>query len=553
MSNGIKVAVIDDGIHEYYFENVSLHENIEITPQLNIKPGHRDVYCDSYHGTICAAIISQFSEAAVELNSIKILATDRGRGTCDQLVEAIHWCIENDMKVINISLGSTMYQDFHRMGEAINKAYQKGLILIAAGSNKGVFSYPASHSNVIGVQCDRKGILKEGQFIFNNLATADGINIIACANIRLRNFSGEIQEVEICNSFSAPVITSKVCSILHKMPEIRFEEILEILSASAMNAQEKPCNPYEKNTVDWLRRSMVFNLYNKVIKVPKGKFSENVVHIQCDDLEVGLDQVIHILQTITEDFEDIVIIVNDIYTLLCKTYYGVFWDKIEPLKKNMVFLDDYDPVLDLYERMKSQKIKYYNPYQRFRCVRDFEIANQEIQIPVITLIDFEEKELLKIINRLQSLFRQDGYNILSVSDSMLGVLMEVHFLPLKDFGERKELMRGYLKEYMNTFDPDVLLIGINNAKADYRYLQYIKSVVVSDLYILLDCPDWFKEKMSDRHTLFVGNKQVFQNNREPAGGSCKDNNIEQVYHNILALFNAEERPPESLSFCERVD
>jgi subtilisin family serine protease len=81
MSNGIKVAVIDDGIHEYYFENVSLHENIEITPQLNIKPGHRDVYCDSYHGTICAAIISQFSEAAVELNSIKILATDRGRGT----------------------------------------------------------------------------------------------------------------------------------------------------------------------------------------------------------------------------------------------------------------------------------------------------------------------------------------------------------------------------------------------------------------------------------------------------------------------------------------
>jgi hypothetical protein len=44
------------------------------------------------------------------------------------------------------------------MGEAINKAYQKGLILIAAGSNKGVFSYPASHSNVIGVQCDRKGI-----------------------------------------------------------------------------------------------------------------------------------------------------------------------------------------------------------------------------------------------------------------------------------------------------------------------------------------------------------------------------------------------------------
>lgn len=60
------------------------------------------------HGTICAMIIeNNFSECM--LSSVKIL-NDDGIGKVDKLKIALDWCYQNNIFLVNLSLGVTHFQ-----------------------------------------------------------------------------------------------------------------------------------------------------------------------------------------------------------------------------------------------------------------------------------------------------------------------------------------------------------------------------------------------------------------------------------------------------------
>lgn len=228
----IKIAVIDDGINAGLYKIGFIERDIEIMPELQVKyrTGY-DMHKPS-HGTTCAAIIKKYTPYA-QLSSIKIL-NDNAKGIRGQLVKALEWCVENNMHLVNMSLGTIDFRDADIIKKAVDTAAEKGIIIVAAANNRNVYTYPASFKNVIGVNCDITGNLKEGEFVWNPFAP-DNIEITSCAIHELTMYTGETKTTGPCNSFAAPMITAVVCKIMDEKGLITLDEIKVELKKCVLN------------------------------------------------------------------------------------------------------------------------------------------------------------------------------------------------------------------------------------------------------------------------------------------------------------------------------
>jgi subtilisin len=152
---GVKIAVIDTGI-DY------THDDLKD----NYRGGYDfvfddyDPYDDSWnsHGTHIAGIIAAKQNdsgvvgVAPEADIYALKVLDRGGfGLLSWIVAAIEWSIENDMDVINLSLGGG--KDFQSLRDACDSAYSAGVLVIAAAGNTygGEVAYPAAYDSVIAV------------------------------------------------------------------------------------------------------------------------------------------------------------------------------------------------------------------------------------------------------------------------------------------------------------------------------------------------------------------------------------------------------------------
>ena len=151
---GIKVAILDTGIdmnHEDLKDNYKGGYNV-ISPGSPPIDGHG--HGTHVAGTIAArdnnlGVIGVAPEA--DLYSIKVL-TDDGWGYWSWIVAGIEWCIENNMHVVNMSLGGSRDPGIE---DIFNSAYQHGILLVAAAGNSGAGAntvvWPARYDSVIAV------------------------------------------------------------------------------------------------------------------------------------------------------------------------------------------------------------------------------------------------------------------------------------------------------------------------------------------------------------------------------------------------------------------
>jgi subtilisin family serine protease len=161
--DGIKIAIIDTGIDE---DHPDLDDNIMGGVNFVSKPSWRTPDPnkwddDNGHGTHVAGIIAaEDNDTGVvgvapgaDLYALKVL--DRtGSGYVSDVVAAIQWATENDIQVINMSLGGA-YDIF--LDAACWLAYfYDGLILVAAAGNGGSVIYPAAYDSVIAVAATDK-------------------------------------------------------------------------------------------------------------------------------------------------------------------------------------------------------------------------------------------------------------------------------------------------------------------------------------------------------------------------------------------------------------
>ena len=101
------------------------------------------------HGTACIGVIHSKAPNA-EFLPVKIFESELIT-TMDILCKAIYWCVEHHCHIINLSLGTLDERDSDVLKEACDFAHKHQTFIVAATSNDGQPSIPASFPNVFGV------------------------------------------------------------------------------------------------------------------------------------------------------------------------------------------------------------------------------------------------------------------------------------------------------------------------------------------------------------------------------------------------------------------
>jgi len=246
----VRVAVIDDGVNEKLYGIGDLEFNIEINSKLaNYKRAGYDAFLPG-HGTTCAAIISKYAPDA-RIGCIKVLNETSRRAEKHQLMEAIAWCVDNGIKLVNMSLGTIDFRDFEEIRHCVNKAADSGLIIVAACNNKNVYTVPACLSSVIGVR-SRK-LYTDAQYRMVPYSF-DGIDAESSGRHLLTDVSGNSRYTSPANSFAAPLVTALTHNILKKNPDACLAEIKKQLYMAASNSENEDYDPYLCMTMDWSRK-----------------------------------------------------------------------------------------------------------------------------------------------------------------------------------------------------------------------------------------------------------------------------------------------------------
>ena len=151
---GVVVAVIDTGV-----SRVPDLQDTRLVPGFNFVADNDKTDDDHGHGTHVAGTIAQTTNNArgvagiafrAAIMPLKVLSS-QGSGSMAAIAQAIRFAADHDANVINLSLGGPF--PVTPVRRAIEYAYRKGVVVVAAAGNdgRGRVSYPARYPDVIAV------------------------------------------------------------------------------------------------------------------------------------------------------------------------------------------------------------------------------------------------------------------------------------------------------------------------------------------------------------------------------------------------------------------
>lgn len=236
LNKPVVVAVIDSGLEATHFDLVN-----------RIAPGGYNFFSNNSnfndtngHGTAVSGVIAAQTNNSIGIAGVagvlevKILplktADNSGISQLSDVIRAIDYAIEKNVDVINLSMGSNKYSDIENA--AVQRAVNKGIVVVAAAGNEGAsyYDYPASYDGVLSVGSIASDNVVSGFSNRNDKVdvVAPGENIYSCyKNNSYASLDG--------TSFSAPVV-SGVAAILKAIdPSLNPHQIAAIIQTSAID------------------------------------------------------------------------------------------------------------------------------------------------------------------------------------------------------------------------------------------------------------------------------------------------------------------------------
>lgn len=154
---GVNVSVIDTGID---YTHPDLAKNYK--GGWDFVNNDNNPMDDNGHGTHCAGVIAAVDNdegvigvaPGANLYALKVL-NRQGSGTISNIISAIEWSIDNNIKIISMSLGSDYYS--LTLESACDNAETAGILLVAAAGNdydaavSDTVDYPGGYGSVIAV------------------------------------------------------------------------------------------------------------------------------------------------------------------------------------------------------------------------------------------------------------------------------------------------------------------------------------------------------------------------------------------------------------------
>ncbi len=224
------VAVIDNGID---LKHPDLSQNIvkpfDIVANTNKKMPVGE------HGTHVAGLIAAVHNnkiggsgvsPAVKIMPVNVFVNDEAY--LSDIIKGIQYAVKSGADVINMSLG--MYESSKALNDAIQAAYKKGVLIVAAAGNEQTTrpSFPAALPNVLSVssttQFDKKSY-------FSNYGTtidlsAPGSEITSTLpNNKYGAMSG--------TSMASPIVAGAAALVLSKEPKLTNEQVAYRLTSTA--------------------------------------------------------------------------------------------------------------------------------------------------------------------------------------------------------------------------------------------------------------------------------------------------------------------------------
>ena len=244
MSLEIQIAVIDSGLNEKLLDRKKIRNRFEVDENNDfIEERSMSKASDFLHGTICAIIIEKYCPDAV-FNSIRIL-NQNGTGGVEKLEPALEWCCKNNIKIVNLSLGTTHFKEKDILKKLINRYTYKGLVFVAAISNIGYFTFPASFTNVIGVANVESPLSYSKDYIHLGIDTVT----ISEHIIMLEN---KEHKTSPSNSYAAPYICALIAN---KLSNDKTLDIVKLKRyAKEQSHIEMTVDSYEP---DWIYRAYI--------------------------------------------------------------------------------------------------------------------------------------------------------------------------------------------------------------------------------------------------------------------------------------------------------
>jgi subtilisin family serine protease len=153
MGENVKIAIVDSGKSNHFEVEPAMAGSCNFTTS----PADEDRHG---HSTFISGLIAaqQNNEGVIGIApKSKIYFAkaidDGGRGDPSCIVQAIRWCMEQQVDIISISAG--MFVDFKPIHDVIQQAFEKNIIVLAAAGNTGTryydIAFPARYPEVIGV------------------------------------------------------------------------------------------------------------------------------------------------------------------------------------------------------------------------------------------------------------------------------------------------------------------------------------------------------------------------------------------------------------------
>ena len=225
----IRIAIVDSGIEASHTGVGDVAGGVHIQIGKDSETVFLDDHADcTGHGTACAGIIRKKAPDAalysVQIFDASLMADGRA------LIAAIQWCIDNDIDVANLSLGTTDVTFKKALQKVCRKAVDAGVILVAAESNDGLESYPAVFPEVIGVTGSAihevDGFYYRKDHCIECVARGDDQRVCWLNGKHIMTGG---------NSFAAPHITGIIARLLEQHPKCSVQDIRLLLKEKALN------------------------------------------------------------------------------------------------------------------------------------------------------------------------------------------------------------------------------------------------------------------------------------------------------------------------------
>lgn len=375
-----RIAIIDNGINRELICKEKIQAQIVIDENNRCIEDKNEIQItDFQHGTFCALIVEKYNSNCI-LESVRIL-DKTGKGGIEKIEPALEWCYQHNIRVVNLSFGTTNFNECEKLKKLVNKYAYNGMIIVAATANSGFVSYPASFTNVIGVATIGSPLSYSKDYM------QMGIDTVVPSEHMVKMFDEEIR-TSLSNSYAAPYVCALIANRLNIDKALDIKKLKEY--AREQSRTEMVGGVYEP---DWVYRAYVTGRK----KTSRAYYYFETVSGEFNEIREEVDTVIACsvadLESLDAKNKNVIYLgKEDIYNI---DVQGFFWSR---------------------ETRQQQILN--NHYQ-----------GNSLEVPVVVLAIETAIDSFYILTELKRAFACDGYNAYTIEMEPECVLYGLEYMP----------------------------------------------------------------------------------------------------------------------------